>query len=67
MESKPTAKNEIEIPSDLKYVLKEYAKNLIRSQPEDLLQWSVEYFKAKLNEENLKNLSEIQQEKETQQ
>lgn len=34
--------SEIEVPEELKYILKEYAKNVIRSQPTDVLQWSAE-------------------------
>ncbi|GFU36199.1 hypothetical protein NPIL_587971 [Nephila pilipes] len=59
MESKFSESAEIEIPNELKYILKEYAKNLIRSQPEDLLKWSAEYFRDKYNSENSKISEEI--------
>ncbi|GFW88483.1 hypothetical protein TNCV_3552531 [Trichonephila clavipes] len=59
MESKFSERSEIEIPEELKHVLKEYSKSLIRSQPEDLLKWSAEYFRAKLKEVNSKKPEEI--------
>ncbi|GBL86964.1 hypothetical protein AVEN_218693-1 [Araneus ventricosus] len=59
-----SGRSDIEVPDELKYIMKEYAKNLIRSQPEDLLQWSAEYFRAKAEEEKLRKSEKTQEENE---
>uniref|UniRef100_A0A1B6EH90 RIIa domain-containing protein n=1 Tax=Clastoptera arizonana TaxID=38151 RepID=A0A1B6EH90_9HEMI len=38
---------QINIPPNLPFILKQYAKAVIRTQPRDLLFWSVNYFRAK--------------------
>lgn len=38
--------NSIIIPDTLPELLKKYVKAAIRSQPEDILSWSAEYFKT---------------------
>ncbi|XP_054276957.1 uncharacterized protein LOC128995925 isoform X2 [Macrosteles quadrilineatus] len=40
---------QINIPPNLPYILKQYAKAAIRTQPHDLLFWSAAYFRAKAN------------------
>nr|CAI5817088.1 unnamed protein product [Callosobruchus analis] len=40
---------EISIPPTFPFLLKQYAKAAIRSQPTDLLKWSTAYFVASLN------------------
>lgn len=36
----------ISIPNSLPEILKNYVKAAIRSQPEDIISWSAEYFKG---------------------
>lgn len=38
--------NSISIPNSLPEILKNYVKAAIRSQPEDIISWSAEYFKS---------------------
>lgn len=38
--------NSIIIPDSLPEILKKYVKAAIRSQPEDIISWSAEYFKT---------------------
>lgn len=38
---------QINIPPNLPFILKQYAKAAIRTQPYDLLYWSFAYFRAK--------------------
>lgn len=38
--------NSIIVPDSLPEILKNYVKAAIRSQPEDILSWSAEYFKT---------------------
>lgn len=38
---------QINIPPNLPFILKQYAKAAIRTQPHDLLYWSAAYFRAK--------------------
>uniref|UniRef100_A0A1B6IX53 RIIa domain-containing protein n=1 Tax=Homalodisca liturata TaxID=320908 RepID=A0A1B6IX53_9HEMI len=40
---------QINIPPNLPFILKQYAKAAIRTQPYDLLYWSAAYFRAKAN------------------
>lgn len=42
---------QIKIPSSFPYILKQYAKAAIRTQPYDLLQWTCAYFRALANSE----------------
>lgn len=42
---------QIKIPSTFPYILKQYAKAAIRTQPYDLLQWTCAYFRALANSE----------------
>ncbi|KAF8764606.1 Ropporin-1 like protein [Argiope bruennichi] len=62
-----SARSDIEVPDELKVILKEYAKNLIKSQPEDLVQWSAEYFRTKVEEEKLKESENFKNTNEEQQ
>jgi len=38
--------NSIVVPDNLPDILKKYVKAAIRSQPEDIVSWSAEYFKS---------------------
>lgn len=38
--------NSIIVPDSLPEILKKYVKAAIRSQPEDIVSWSAEYFKS---------------------
>jgi len=38
--------NSITVPENLPEILKKYVKAAIRSQPEDIVSWSAEYFKS---------------------
>jgi len=38
--------NSIIVPESLPEILKKYVKAAIRSQPEDIVSWSAEYFKS---------------------
>jgi hypothetical protein len=38
--------HQIHVPSTFPFILKEYAKAAIRTQPYDLLRWSAAYFRA---------------------
>jgi len=38
--------NSIVVPENLPEILKKYVKAAIRSQPEDIVSWSAEYFKS---------------------
>lgn len=38
--------NSIIVPDNLPEILKKYVKAAIRSQPEDIVSWSAEYFKT---------------------
>lgn len=38
--------NSIIVPDSLPEILKKYVKAAIRSQPEDIVNWSAEYFKS---------------------
>ena len=40
-----TKMNSIVVPDNLPEILKKYVKAAIRSQPEDIVSWSAEYFK----------------------
>lgn len=40
---------QIKIPPNLPFILKQYAKAAIRTQPYDLLSWSAAYFRARAN------------------
>jgi len=42
--------NQIKIPENLASVLKDYAKAVIKEQPEDIYKFSHEYFKEKVEE-----------------
>ncbi len=43
--SAPYSNHPIQIPPDLPKILKQYTKAAIRTQPKDLLLWSVSYFR----------------------
>ena len=42
--------DQIEVPQDLPAILKDFSKEVIRSNPKDLVKFSREYFENKLNE-----------------
>lgn len=42
--------DQIEVPQDLPTILKDFSKEVIRSNPKDLVKFSREYFENKLNE-----------------
>jgi hypothetical protein len=42
--------DQIEVPADLPAILKDFSKEVIRSNPKDLIKFSREYFENKLNE-----------------
>ena len=42
--------NQIVVPQDLPTILKDFSKEVIRSNPEDLVQFSREYFEKKRDE-----------------
>lgn len=44
--------DQIEVPQDLPAILKDYSKEVIRSNPKDLVKFSREYFENKMNERN---------------
>lgn len=42
--------DQIEVPQDLPAILKDFSKEVIRSNPKDLVRFSREYFENKCNE-----------------
>jgi len=42
--------NSLTVPNSLPEILKNYVKAAIRSQPEDIISWSAEYFKTTDNQ-----------------
>jgi hypothetical protein len=44
--------DQIEVPQDLPAILKDFSKEVIRSNPKDLVKFSREYFENKMNERN---------------
>ena len=45
---------QIEVPQDLPEILKDFSKEVIRSNPSDLVKFSREYFEQKANESKSK-------------
>jgi len=43
---------QIEVPDDFPAIIKEYTKEVIRSDPKDIIKFSREYFEQKLSERN---------------
>ncbi|GIX71858.1 uncharacterized protein CEXT_734211 [Caerostris extrusa] len=43
--------DQITIPEDFPFILKDYAKAAIKTDPPDLVEWSISYFTALQNEE----------------
>ena len=42
--------DQIEVPQDLPAILKDFSKEVIRSNPKDLVKFSREYFENKMSE-----------------
>ena len=42
--------DQIVVPEDLPQILREFSKEVIRQNPEDLVKFGREYFESKLNE-----------------
>ncbi|XP_056386466.1 ropporin-1-like isoform X2 [Hyla sarda] len=51
----PVAEDQIQIPSELPEMLKQFTIDAINTQPPDLLEWSYKYFNALKNGEKLPN------------
>ena len=43
--------DQIEVHPELALILKEYTKAVIKANPEDIIQFSADYFKKKIEEE----------------
>lgn len=44
---------QIEVPEELPAILKDFSKEVIRTNPKDLIRFSREYFEKKLNEQKV--------------
>ena len=51
--------DQIEVPQDLPAILKDFSKEVIRSNPKDLVKFSREYFENKMNERNAPTQPEL--------
>ena len=47
--------DQIVVPEELPQILKEFSKEVIRENPEDVIKFSREYFEIKLNQYNAAN------------
>lgn len=45
--------DQIVVPEDLPTILKEFSKEVIRQNPDDLVKFSKEYFEMKLNQQKI--------------
>ena len=45
--------DQILVPEELPQILKEFSKEVIRQNPEDLIKFSREYFEMKLNQQKM--------------
>ena len=50
--------DQIEVPQELPAILKDFSKEVIRSNPKDLVKFSREYFENKMNERKSQSAQE---------